>query len=141
MDILTIIKLILTILAFTATVAVPCVIALRNAIKKRKAALEALRVAQTEAEKAAAEAEIASAESDMLNVMNEFIIGAEKLYGNSKGILASQGVSSGALKKDNVMTKLHSYAIEKGYSFDAEKWSEKIDKTVDMTKQVNGKLA
>lgn len=138
MDILTIIKLVLTILAFTATVAVPCIIALIRAIKKRKAALEALHAAQTEAEKSAAEAEIAAAEIDMQNAMNEFIIGAEKLYGNSKGILAAQGVSSGALKKDNAMTKLHSYAIEKGYPFDADKWSKKIDDTVAMTKQVNG---
>ncbi|MBQ2894122.1 MAG: hypothetical protein IJE92_01230 [Clostridia bacterium] len=119
----TVVKVIILVASFVITTAVPFVISLVNAIKKRKAA-------QTEADKQAAI-------NDMLAQANTFIGDAEALYKSIDSIVKAQGGSTGANKKDSVMTKLQAYAISKGYEFDAEFWSGKIDEVVALTRKVN----
>ena len=123
--ILLILKIALGVCGFLATTIVPLVIKLVQANKKRKEA-------KTEAEKA-------EAEVDMLNTAILLIDGAESLYEDVDTVLKREQKSAHEVKKDNVMTKLQSYAIEKNYYFDADKWSEVIDNIVKFTKRVNGK--
>ena len=54
-------------------------------------------------------------------------------------MLKQRNASAGAVKKDTVMTKLQAYAMEKGYEFDAEFWSNQIDEIVALTRTVNAK--
>ena len=119
------IYIILAIVGTLVTTTVPAIIALVKSIKKRAEA-------KTEAEKTAAQ-------NDMLNAVNGFIASAETLYKDIDSILKSQGKTSGANKKDSVMTKLQAYAIEKGYTFDGDFWSAKIDEIVALTREVNAK--
>lgn len=125
MNILTIIKGVIAVLTGVITTVIPCGIALAKTIKAKKEA-------KTEAEKEAAKTE-------MLNAVNGFISSAEELYKNIELIVKQNGGSCGAIKKENVLTKLQAFAIEKGYAFDAAFWSTKIDEIVAMTKAVNAK--
>ena len=114
------------ILGFISATVIPLGIKLYITRKKKQAAT-------TEAEKAAAE-------NDMLIVVKEFISGAETLYKQVDTLSKANGLGSlGTLKKDHVMTKLHAYAIDKGYAFDEEYWSSVIDDTVKLTREVNAK--
>lgn len=118
-------KIIVSVCGVLFTSIIPLIITLVNAIRKRKDA-------KTEAEKAEAEA-------DLLNTAILLIDGAEELYKNIDMELKRQGKSAGNVKKDNVMTKLKSYALDKNYPFDMDKWSEVVDNIVKFTKNVNGK--
>lgn len=120
-----VIKIICSILGGVVTTLIPCIIALVRTIKSRK-------VAKTEAEKQAAY-------NDMLNVVNTFIAGAEETYKSVNAVLKQQGGSAGAVKKESVLTKLQGYALEKGYEFNSEAWSEKVDEIVKLTREVNAK--
>lgn len=77
------------------------------------------------------------AENDLLGHLNIFIEEAEKAYNEVNKILKAKGESAGSAKKETVLTKLQAYALEKGYKFDAEFWSAKIDEVVALTRQVN----
>lgn len=123
--ILLILKIALGVCGFLATTIIPLVIKLIQANKKRK--------------EAKTEAEQAEAEKDMLTTAILLIDGAEELYKDIDIEMKRQGKSAGSVKKDNVMTKLKSYAVDKNYLFDADKWSEVIDNIVKFTKSVNGK--
>ena len=103
--------------------AIPSLVGLIKAIKARK-------VATTIAERELAE-------NDLLAQLNAFIADAEEAYNNVNLILKAQGKSAGSAKKESVITKLHAYALEKGYEFDADFWSEKIDEVVALTRKVN----
>lgn len=107
------------------TVGIPSAIALINAFKKRKAA-------NTEAEKAKANA-------DLLATAKSFIAAAEVAFDGFDKMMKAQNSSAGAMKKDNVFTKLQAYALQNGYEFNADEWSEKIDELVKFTKSVNAK--
>lgn len=120
MNILLIVKIVL---AFIITSVIPFVTAIYSGYKKAKSS-------KTETEKQ-------SAINDMKDVVLGFIGDAEMLYKNIDSMLKQRGTTSGAIKKENVMTKLHAYAIEKGYEFDSEYWSNKIDEIVALTKNVN----
>lgn len=113
------------ILSFVVGTAIPFVIALVNAIKKRKAA-------KTEAEKE-------KANSDLLAVAKDLISKVETEYKDYNAFLKTRGQSAGSVKKNSVMTDLKAYAIEKGYGFDADTWSETVDKLVEFTRTVNAK--
>lgn len=119
-------KNIIVIAGFIVGTAIPFVVSLVNNIKKRKAA-------QTEAEKQAAL-------NDMLLSAQNFIGAAEETWKQVNTLMKNQGLGScGAVKKEAVMTKLQALAIEKGYDFDAEYWSAKIDEIVALTRKVNVK--
>lgn len=105
---------------------------------KRKAKKEA-EVAKTEAEKAKAEADIAAANLELEQAAKEFIAQAEKMYSSVDAILKAKGESAGALKKETVLAKLRTYAIEKGFNLDVVEWTDKIDELVKFTKSVNAK--
>jgi uncharacterized membrane protein YqiK len=107
----------------------------KTKVKAKKAEAEA----KTEAERAQAEAERAAAELDMEQAAKTFIAEAETLYKAYDDILKQRGQSAGALKKETVLAKLRTYAIEKGVSLDANEWSERVDKLVKFTKAVNSK--
>ncbi len=111
------------------------VTALRSKAKAKKAAVEA----KTEAEKAQAEAEKAAAELAMEQAAKIFIAEAENLYKAYDEILKARGESAGAMKKETVLAKLRTFAIEKGFSLDVSEWSAKIDELVKFTKSVNAK--
>lgn len=113
------------VLSFVVGTAIPFIIALVNAIKKRAAA-------KTEAEKE-------KANSELLAVAKDLIAKVETEYKEYNAFLKARGQSAGSVKKNSVMTDLKAYAIEKGYAFDADTWSENIDKLVEFTRTVNAK--
>lgn len=78
-----------------------------------------------------------TAKNEMLTAVNDFIVGAEKLFKGVDTIMKAQGQSTGALKKDSVMTQLQAFALSKGYEFDKEYWSKTVDDIVAMTREVN----
>ena len=120
MDVMLIVKIVL---AFVLTSVIPFATAIIGGIKKSKSA-------KTEAEKQ-------TALNEMSNVVMTFILNAEQLYKDVNAVIKQRGSSCGALKKESVMANLQAYAFDKGYDFDAEYWSNKIDEIVTLTKQVN----
>lgn len=105
--------------------AVPFIIALVRVCKKKASA-------KSDAEKEAAM-------NDLTEVVTNLIKQAEATYKEVDAILKSENKSAGPVKKDTVLTKLQAYALQKGYDFDLDAWSAKIDDIVAMTKQVNAK--
>lgn len=79
------------------------------------------------------------AENDLLVVVNGFITTAEQTFAGLDAVMKAQNSSAGAVKKENVMTKLQSYAMEKGYKIDLDYWSKKVDEIVAFTREVNAK--
>lgn len=112
------------VLAFIVGI-IPAIIGFIKAAKEKKNA------------KTAEESE--AAQKDMLTQANSLIVAAEDFYGALDAVLKSNGQSAGAYKKESVMNKLQAYATEKGYVFNAEYWSTKIDEIVKLTKEVNAK--
>lgn len=110
-----------------------------TAFKSKAKAKEAAANAKTEAEKAQAEADRATADLELEQAAKNFIAEAETLYKAYDEILKARGGSAGAMKKETVLSKLRTYAIENGISLDVNEWSEKIDKLVKFTKMVNTK--
>lgn len=126
MDTKTILTIVSTIASFLFVTLIPSIIAL---VKKWKEA----KNANTEAEKEAVY-------NDLLCQMNKLIANAEAAYKQVDDIVKQKcGQGSGVAKKDNVMTKLQNYCLQKGIEFDEAYWSKKIDDTVAMTKTVNAK--
>ena len=124
MDYNQIIAIIGSVASFLFVTLIPSIIAL---VKKWKEA----KAAKTEAEKEAIK-------NDMLNEVNKLISSAEETYKSVDTILKARGEKGcGNIKKESVMTKLQTYANQKGVEFDAEYWSKQIDGIVDMTKKVN----
>lgn len=123
--------------ASAIAVGVPLMIALIKSVRSKLKIHKELASTTDDAEKAKLEAANSAATIDMLNVCNELITTAETLYADVSSLLKKEGKSAGAVKKDSVMSKLQAYAIEHGYTFDAEYWNKKIDEIVDMTKKVN----
>lgn len=119
--------------------AITAVVTFILSFKARKKAKEAAELAETEAEKAKAEAEIKAAELAMEQAAKSFISDAEITYKSVDDILKARGQSAGSLKKETVLAKLRTYAIEKGYTIDINVWSDKIDELVKFTKEVNAK--
>ena len=119
-------KVVLSVCGVLFTTIIPLIISLAKAIKKRKEAKN--------------EAEIAEAEADLLQTAILLIDSAETLYKDVDKALKSKGESAGPVKKETVMMKLQTYANEKQYDFDAEKWSGVIDGIVKITKNVNGRI-
>lgn len=130
-----------TILSFIPIVlaAISAVYAFVTAWKSKVKAKKAAAEAKTEAEKAQAEAEHAAAELEMEQAAKLFIAEAETLYKAYDEILKQRGQSAGAMKKETVLAKLRTFAIEKGVSLDVTEWSAKIDDLVKFTKSVNHK--
>ena len=126
MDLLTILKIVSVVLGALCTTIIPTVIALARAIKAKKAAKT--------------EAETEAAKNDMLTHVNSLIDNAEEMYKQVDALMKANGIgSTGILKKENVLTKLQAYAIEKGYTFDLDFWSAKVDEIVKLTKKVNAR--
>lgn len=110
---------------FIITVLVPYTIVF---IKK----IKALKEAKSEAEKA-------SIINELLNEAQQLVISSEEMYKSYDALVKSNGVgeSSGKLKKDKVMTNLQTLCLQKGIEFDADFWSEQVEKLVKVTKKVN----
>ena len=125
MDWFTIIKAVIVALSTFITTGIPAIIAFKKAVDARK-------VAETEANKEKANA-------DLLATAKDLIKSAEIVFDGFDKMMKAQGSSAGAIKKDNVLAKLQAYALQNGYTFDADEWSEKIDKLVEFTKAVNAK--
>lgn len=104
-----------------------------------KEAKEAEAQAKTEAEAAKAAEAKARAREDLLAVAKQFICAAEIAFEGFDKMMKAQGSSAGAMKKDNVFTKLQAYALQNNYDFDVDEWSAKIDELVAYTKSVNTK--
>lgn len=119
--------------------AISAIYAFFSAWKSKAKAREAAASAKTEAERAQAEAAQAAAELEMEQAAKVFIAEAETLYKAYDEILKVRGGSAGAMKKETVLAKLRTYAIEKGIALDVNEWSEKIDSLVKFTKSVNTK--
>ena len=117
--------IIISVLATLVTTLIPAGIAIGKAIKS-------CRAAETEAAKEKANA-------DLLATAKGFISAAEVAFEGFDKMMKSQGGSAGAMKKDTVFTKLQAYALQNGYTFDADEWNQKIDDLVAYTKGVNAK--
>lgn len=126
MDLLTILKIVSAVLGAICTTIIPTTIALVKSIKAKKEAHT-----QAEREKAT---------NDMLEQLNTLIETAEETYKQVDTLMKVNGYGSvGALKKETVLSKLQSYAIDRGYIYDAEYWSNKVDEVVALTRKVNAK--
>lgn len=126
MDLLTILKIVAAILGAICTTIIPTAIALVKSIKAKKEA-------HTRAERE-------KATNDMLEQLNILIETAEETYKQVDNLMKVNGYGSvGALKKETVLSKLQSYAIDRGYIYDAEYWSNKVDEVVALTRKVNAK--
>lgn len=89
---------------------------------------------------AISEAEKQKAHNEMLEQANSFIALAEITFDSFDKVLKDQNNgSAGSMKKESVLNKLQAFAISKGYEFDSDFWSEKIDEIVSFTKAVNRK--
>lgn len=109
------------------------------ALKAKRTAKAHLESATTVEEQAKAEADLAAAELALEAAAKSFIADAEVMYKSFDEVLKTKGQSAGSLKKETVLSKLRTYAIEKGITLDVEAWSAKIDDLVKFTKQVNAK--
>lgn len=136
MDIQIILKIVYAVSAFLAA-AIPLAIALWTTIKKKIKLAKDLACTTDEAEKAKLKAADSEATTDMLQVCNSLIANAETLYGDVANLLKREGKSAGIVKKDSVMSKLQAYALEHGYTFDADYWDKKVDEIVELTRKVN----
>ena len=125
----TILTIIYTVLGFTATVVVPFVVAF---IKKVKALKTSKNIAEKEA-----------IINEMLGEAQKFVCDAEEMYKSYDALVKNNGVgeSSGKLKKDKVMTNLQTLCLQRGINFDADFWSEQVERLVSVTKKVNVKNA
>lgn len=90
------------------------------------------KIAKTEAEKE-------KATIDLITYAQALIEKAEEDFKSFDRAMKNQGSSAGVIKKDNVLTKLQAYSMTKGYEFDLDLWSAKIDELVKFTKEVNAK--
>ena len=133
-----IIRIVAVVISICAAL-IPAVIAFLKAVKVRREAVDKVAAAKSEAERAQAEAEIAAANLEMEKAAKAFIAEAEASYKIVDDLLKTRGQSAGGLKKETVLAKLRTLAIEKGISIDVAEWSEKIDEIVKFTKQVNSK--
>ena len=79
----------------------------------------------------------ADSQIKLLEEAKVLIKAAEETYKDVNRILKGEGYSAGSVKKDSVMTKLQSFAIEHKLEFNYEEWSKKVDDLVEMTKVVN----
>ena len=86
---------------------------------------------------AVTEADKEKAKNDMYESAINMIVLAEKTFNGFDKVMKQQSSSAGSLKKQTVMSDLQSYALSKGYTFDKEYWSAKIDEIVAFTKEVN----
>ena len=111
---------------------IPLVIGAISAVVAFITAWKAKKKAKTQAEKAAAELAMEQAAKG-------FIVEAEKLYSAYDAMAKQRGESAGALKKETVLAKLRTYAIENGITLDVAVWTDKIDELVKFTKDVNAK--
>lgn len=75
--------------------------------------------------------------NDMLSQAQAFIADAEEQYAAIDVFMKQNGSSCSAMKKDSVLAKLQTLAINLGVKFDTEFWSQKIDELVSFTKKVN----
>lgn len=89
---------------------------------------------------AVTDAEAKQAQLEMLEMANAFIQTAETTFSAFDTVMKAQhSGTAGALKKENVLTRLQAFALSKGFEFDSEFWSAKIDEIVSFTKSVNSK--
>lgn len=77
------------------------------------------------------------ATEDLKTQIKTFIKTAEIAYKDVNAILKAKGESAGPLKFESVITKAQNYAIEKGYTFDADYWTKYINEEVELAKVVN----
>lgn len=124
---LNIVYIILGILATLVSTVLPLIFKFVKAIK-------AVKEAKTEAE-------AEKAYNDMLAQAQSLIQAAETAFEGFDKVMKSQGSSAGAMKKDNVVSKLQAYALSRGYTYDAEFWSTKIDEIVKFTREVNANIS
>lgn len=125
MEVVKIILMVLSVLVAFFSAGVPAFLSLRKAWNART-------VAETDVAKEKADA-------DLLEAAKNFIATAEGVYDGMDKLMKPQGDSAGGVKRENVFIKLQSYALQRGYEFDAEKWSKVIDDLVKFTKSVNYK--
>jgi hypothetical protein len=120
---LNILYMILGIIATLATTVLPIVLKLIKSVKAYKAAKT--------------EAEAEKAYNDMLSTAQSLIQSAEIAFEGYDKVMKAQNSSAGAMKKNDVTSKLQVYALSHGYAYDAEFWSAKIDEIVKFTREVN----
>lgn len=111
---------------------IPLILGAISALVAFFTAWKVKRNAKTETEKAKAELALEQAAKG-------FIAEAENLYSAYDAMAKQRGESAGALKKETVLAKLRTYAIENGITLDVNVWTDKIDELVKFTKTVNGK--
>lgn len=125
MDWLSILQMLIIVATFVVGTLVPTGVALKKSWNARKNA-------ETDAAKEKANA-------DLLATAKGFISAAEVTFAEFDKLLKQSNGSAGGLKKDTVINKLQAYALQNGYEFNVDEWSDKIDELVAFTKSVNAK--
>lgn len=106
---------------------IPCIIAMIRSYRQGKHAKTA--------------SEQAIAKSDLKAKAAELVGTIEVAYKGIDSALKANGQTAGTLKKESVMAKLQSYAIQCGYgdNYDEQEMSDYVEEIVKLTKTVNAK--
>lgn len=75
-------------------------------------------------------ARIAEATNEIAELVMDKVIETEKLFSKASQILKATGVSTGEIKKGQVMSYIEAQCAEKGIGFDTAKWSDRVDNLI-----------
>lgn len=75
---------------------------------------------------------VAETVDEIVGLATEKVVEIEQTYSKAAAVLKASGVSTGELKKENVMSYVESQCLEKGVAFDAQYWSERIERIVSV---------
>lgn len=84
------------------------------------------------ASSAATVADEEEAKSAILSEAMKLVGNTEKLYSSVNTLLKGQCQTAGSLKKDSVMSKLKSFAIDNGYAYDEEYADSVVESIVEL---------
>lgn len=77
-------------------------------------------------------AKAAQTANEITELAAQKVAEVEKLFSQATYVLKAAGIKTGEIKKESVMTFIKGSCIEKGITFDADYWSEKVEKLVEV---------
>lgn len=80
--------------------------------------------------------EKAAAKNELRELMNSLMVNAEHFYSDYQIMKSAGSKGLGPLKKDQVLTKMNQYCLNRGLEFDSEFWSKQIDDQVEFSKEI-----
>lgn len=81
----------------------------------------------------------AEAELDLIEKMESYACTTEHGFEAFDKVAKAQGGKCSVMKQEWLLMKLQNYAMRQGYNFDLDKWTEKTEKFIAATKEINTK--